>query len=331
MTTAPAAPNPPTPPIGPGSASWLRPLGATGLTVSAVAAGGGPLGGMPELFGYDTPEDRAVALVRDLAASPIRMIDTANGYSGGRSEERIGAALRDLPESGLLVATKVDAKDGDFSGARVRASVEESRARLGLAHLPLVHLHDPEFHPDAGFDRPGGAIEALLALRDEGVVGHIGLAAGHVPTMQRLLDTGAFEVVLTHSRATLLDRSADPLIDRARAEGLGVINAAVLGGGLLASRGAKPLYGFRPARPEVLEAAAALHDLADELGVALADAAVQHSVRDPRIDATVVGFSKPDRVPRLLAALTAPIPQAFWDRAAALLPDPAVWLDAPAP
>jgi D-threo-aldose 1-dehydrogenase len=159
-------------------------------------------------------------------------------------------------------------------------------------------------------------------------VGHIGLAAGHVPTMDRLLDTGAFEVVLTHSRATLLDRSADPLIDRARTVGIGVANAAVLGGGLLASRTAKPLYGFRPARPEVLEAAAALHDLADGLGVSLPEAAVQHSVRDPRIDTTVVGFSKPERIGPLLAALAAPIPDAFWDRADALLPDPALWLDA---
>jgi len=115
-------------PITPASPDWLRPLGSTGLTVSAVAAGGGPIGGMPELFGYDTPEDQGIAVVRDLAASPIRVIDTANGYSGGRSEERIGAALRDLPGSGLLVATKVDAKDGDFSGARVRASIEESRS-----------------------------------------------------------------------------------------------------------------------------------------------------------------------------------------------------------
>ena len=315
-------------PITPASPDWLRPLGSTGLTVSAVAAGGGPIGGMPELFGYDTPEDQGIAVVRDLAASPIRVIDTANGYSGGRSEERIGAALRDLPGSGLLVATKVDAKHGDFSGARVRASIEESRARLGMTHLPLVHLHDPEFHPDAGFDRPGGAIEALVQLREEGVIGHLGLAAGHVPTMERLLDTGAFEVLLTHSRATLLDRSADPLIDRARAQGLGVANAAVLGGGLLASRGAKPLYGFRPARPEVLAAAAALHDLADELGVVLADAAVQHSVRDPRIDTTVVGFSKRERIPRLLAALGTPIPDEFWERAAELMPDAALWLDA---
>lgn len=314
----------------PSSPDWMRPLGSTGLTVSAVAAGGGPIGGMLELFGYDTPADQAVAVVADLLASPIRMIDTANGYSDGRSEERIGRALTAAGSAadGMLVATKVDARDGDYSGARVLASVDESRARLGMDHLPLVYLHDPEFHPEAGFDRPGGAIEALVGLRERGVVGHLGIAAGHVPTIDRLLDTGAFEVLLTHSRLTLLDRTADPLVDRARAEGLGVANAAVLGGGLLASRDAKPLYGFRPAHPEVLAAAAALHDLADELGVALADAAVQHSLRDDRVDTTVVGFSKPERVPALLASLAAPVPDEFWVRAEALLPDPSLWLDA---
>ena len=313
----------------PGSPDWLRPLGSTGLTVSAIAAGGGPIGGMPELFGYDVPEAQAVGLVRDLLESPIRVIDTANGYSDGRSEERIGAAVAQLGglPPGYLVATKVDARDGDYSGRRIRDSVRESRDRLGLETLPLVQLHDPEFHREAGFELPGGAIEALVALRDDGVIGHLGVAGGHTPTIERMLDLGVFEVVLTHSRLTLLDRGAEALVERAHAEGLGVMNAAVLGGGMLASRGADRLYGYRPARPEVRAAAHALHDLADELGVSLPDAAVQHSLRDPRVDVTVVGFSKPERVAALLTSLETPVPDAFWERATALAPDPAAWLD----
>ena len=316
-------------PVTPSSPAWMRPLGSTGLVVSAIAAGGGPVGGMPELFGYDVPEEQAIQLVREIVAGPIRAIDTANGYSGGRSEERIGAALRQaggLPPD-FLVITKVDARDGDYSGSRIRDSIRESRDRLGLSTFPLVHLHDPEFHPDAGFELPGGAIEALVELRDEGVIGHLGVAGGHTPTLHRMLDLGVFEVVLTHSRLTLLDRGADELVDRARAEGLGVVNAAVLGGGLLASRTARPLYGFRPARPEILDAARSLHDLADELGVSLPDAAVQHSLRDERIDMTVVGFSKPARLSRLFQSLSTPVPEEFWRRADALLPDRTVWLD----
>lgn len=315
----------------PDSADWMRPLGQTGLQVSAIVAGGGPLGGMPDLFGYDVSADQGVAVVEAILDSPIRMIDTSNGYSDGKSETRIGQAIgraNPVPD-GFLVATKVDPRDGDFSGRRIRDSIRESQDRLGFERLPLVHLHDPEFHPAAGLDEPGGAVEALVSLRDEGVIGHLGIAAGHTPTIHRFLDLEVFEVVLTHSRLTMLDRGADDLVDRARGAGIGVMNAAVLGGGILASRTAKPLYGFRPALPAILEASRALHDLAEELEVSLPDAAVQHSVRDRRVDATIVGFSKPARVTSLLRALSSTVPDTFWERAHELLPDPRVWLDAP--
>jgi len=320
-----------TPAITPSSSDWMRPLGKTGLEISAVSAGGGPLGSMPDLFGYDTPEEQAITLVADICASPIRSIDTANGYGEGRSEPRIAAGLKraGAAAEGMLIATKVDGKDGDYSGARVFESIKESQGRLEMEYLPLVYLHDPEYAPDAGFEKPGGAIEALLELKDRGVIGHIGVAGGHVPTMHRMLDTGAFEVLLTHSRATLVDGSANELIDRAKREGLGVANAAVYGGGLLASRTAPPLYSnFQPAKPEILAAAKALFDLADEFGIKLADAAVQHSLRDPRFDTTVLGVSKPERIPVLLAGLEVDIPEEFWQRAAELMPDKSFWVDA---
>ena len=100
------------------SADWMRPLGSTGLQVSAVCAGGAPLGSMPENFGYEVSYADGVALVSRILDSPIRMLDTANGYSGGESERRIGAgitAFGGLPTD-FLVATKVDARNADFSG-----------------------------------------------------------------------------------------------------------------------------------------------------------------------------------------------------------------------
>ncbi|MGO3884972.1 MAG: aldo/keto reductase [Mycetocola sp.] len=316
--------------IGPSDEHWLRPLGATGLTVPAITAGGGPLGSMPQVFGVEVSAQQGVQMAEEILSSPVTAIDTSNGYSDGESERRIGVALAargGVPE-GFLVATKVDPRDGDFSGARVRASVEESRARLGLDVLPLVSLHDPEFHGSAGLDLPGGAVDVLVELRDEGVIGSLGVAGGHTDTLRHYLDLGVFDTVLTHSRLTLLDRGADQLVADARAEGLGIMNAAVLGGGLLASRTAKPNYGFRPANERVLRAAAALHDLADEAGVRLADAAIQASVRDTRVDTTVVGMSSPGRVNATLRALEAPIPDWFWQRAAELMPEAEAWLDA---
>jgi D-threo-aldose 1-dehydrogenase len=308
---------------------WLRPLGSTGLTVSAVTAGGGPLGGMPELFGYDVPAEQALDLVAAILDSPIRVIDTANGYSDGESERRIGAGVRlagGLPE-GHWIATKVDGRDGDYSGARVRRSVEESRSRLGLEQLPLVYLHDPEYALDQGLDAPGGAVDQLVSLRDEGVIGHLGVAGGDVAVMHRFLDLGVFEVLLTHNRYTLVDRSAAPLIDRAAGAGLGVVNAAYLGGGLLADpRGART-YGYRPAAPETVAAALALQELCRDWGTDLATAALQFSLCDPRIHTSVVGITKRARLDALWASAATELPEEFWRSAGTMVPAAEHWLD----
>ena len=314
----------------PGSADWLRPLGGTGLQVTAVAVGGAPLGSMPENFGHEVSHDDGVALVQHVLASPVRVLDTANGYSGGESERRIGtgiAAAGGLPPD-FLVTTKVDARGRDYSGARVRASVAESKERLGLDHLPLVFLHDPEYHDFADLTAPGGAVDTLRALRDEGEIGHVGLAGGTVQEMARYLALGGFEVLLVHNRWTLVDRSATELLDQAEAAGIAVVNAAIYGGGLLAKpRGGSTTYGYRPAHPETLQAVAAMDRLCTEHGTDLATAALQASVRDPRVATTVVGLSRPSRLDGLLTSLQAELPEELFAGLADLLPAREHWLD----
>ena len=318
-------------------ADWLRPLGTTGLQVSAVCAGGSPLGSMPEIYGHDLAHDDGVAMVRAVLDSPVRWIDTANGYSDGESERRIGAGLAaagGLPPD-FLVATKVDAAGRDYSGDRVRASVAESRQRLGLDELPLVYLHDPEFHDFAELTAPGGAVDALVALREEGAVGHIGLAGGDTREMARYLELAAtryggrgFEVVLVHNRWTLVDHSAADLIDQAERLGVAVVNAAIYGGGILANpNGDQQTYGYRPALPETLKAIAALEQSCHEAGTDLATAALQASVHDPRISATIVGMSRPARLQKVVRAVSTELPPGLLDHLAELLPDRHVWLD----
>lgn len=311
---------------------WMRPLGGSGVSVSAISLGGAPLGSMPQNFGYEVSAEQAVALVRAVLASPVRTIDTANGYSGGESERRIGAGIAaagGLPDD-VVVVTKVDARDGDYSGDRVRASVEESRSRLGLDHLPLVHLHDPEFHSWDSVTAPGGAVDALVALKEAGRVGSIGLAGGHVPTVSRCLDLGVFDVLLVHNRLTLVDRSADELVERARGRGIGVVNAAVYGGGILAQpAGASSTYGYRAAPPEVLVAITAMRAACERHGTDLATAALQSSLRDERVDSTIVGISKPERLASTLRSAAESLPSELWDELAEPLPPPSAWLDPP--
>lgn len=314
----------------PGRPNWLRPLGSTGLQVTAVAVGGAPLGSMPENFGHEVTYEDGVALVEHVLDSPIRVLDTANGYSGGESERRIGAGIArhgGLPAD-FLVTTKVDARDGDYSGDRVRASVAESKQRLGLETLPLVFLHDPEFHDFAELSAPGGAVDTLLRLREEGEIGHVGLAGGTVQEMSRYLALGGFEVLLVHNRWTLVDHSAAELIDQAEEAGIALVNAAVYGGGLLANpRGGSTSYGYRPAAPATLQAVAEMDRLCTEAGTDLATAALQASVRDPRVVTTVVGLSRPSRLDGLVTALAADLPDGLFDVLADLLPSRDHWLD----
>ena len=309
----------------------MNPLGSTGLVVSPVTLGGAPLGSMPENFGYEVGEREAIDLVRAVLDSGIRTIDTANGYSDGRSEERIGRAIAEhggLPDD-VLVITKVDPRGSDYSGERVRRSLAESRERLGIAPLPLVHLHDPEFQDFEAMTAPGGAVDALVAARERGEVGHIGLAGGDVREMARYLELGVFEVLLVHNRWTVVDRSAGELIVRARQRGMAVVNAAVLGGGILADpTGTNTTYGYRPARPGTLEAVARMRDLCRAHGTDLATAAIRFSTRDPQVSTTIVGISKIPRIESTPAAATAELPEEFWAELEALVPPAEDWLDA---
>lgn len=311
-------------------AGWLRPLGHTGLTVSAVCAGGGVLGSMPANFGYEVSAQRGIDTAARVLAGPITFLDTSNGYSGGESERRIGAAVRatgGLPPD-FVLATKVDRDDaGDFSGARVRRSLEESLQRLGLDRVPLLYLHDPEHISfDAGM-AAGGPVEELVRIRDEGLADHLGVAGGPVGLMEQYVRTGVFEVVLTHNRYTLLDRSAGPLFDTAVKEGVAVVNAAVFGGGILAKgSGSSDRYAYRSAPPELLAAARAMEDACARHGVPLVAAALQLSVRDERVASTVVGFSRPERVDECVGQASIDIPAELWSELDDHVPGAEHWL-----
>lgn len=84
-------------------------LGPTGISVSELCVGTSPIGGTPALYGYDVEAEIAVATVESVIREPsITFLDTSNNYGAGRSERRIGEAIRragGLPE-GFIVATK---------------------------------------------------------------------------------------------------------------------------------------------------------------------------------------------------------------------------------
>jgi D-threo-aldose 1-dehydrogenase len=293
----------------------LHRLGKTNLRVTNLCIGCAELGSMPDSFDYSVPEPQALATLRACFRGPINFLDTAAIY--GDSERRIGIVLREiggLPE-GMVLATKADrdAQTGDFSGEQIKRSVENSLERLGLDRLQLVYLHDPEHTSFENIMGNGGATEALLRYKEQGVIAHLGMAGGPIDLMIRYIETGAFEAVITHNRYTLLNRSAEPLLARATELGVAVLNAAPYGSGLLAKGpDAYPRYAYQSAPSALLDRARRLAAVCAKYSVPLSAAALQFSLRDRRIASTIVGFTKEERIAQTLALARHPIPDALW-------------------
>jgi len=294
-----------------------RHFGRTGLSVSPVCVGTSPLGSFPAQYGYEVSTDQAVATMLEVFRGPYNFIDTSNEYGGGESELRIGKAMAQiggLPE-GFLLATKVDPIPGttDFSGDRVRASVAESLERLGVDHLQLVYLHDPEkIFFEEGI-APDGPLQAMIRLREEGVIQHLGVAGGPIDLMLQYLDTGVFDAVISHNRYTLVDQSALPLIEDAAQRGVAFVNAAPYGGGMLVKGPDEhPNYCYTPASEATKDRVRQMQRILGVHDIPLAATALQYSLREERIASTIVGMSSPERIAQTVGLADVVIPEEVW-------------------
>ena len=300
-----------------------RPFGQTGLSVPPIAVGCAPIGNMPEAFAYGVTEEDALATIHAALDSPIPYIDTAALYGDGESERRVGLVLRErggLPANAFLQTKQGrNPVDNDYSGDTVKRRMERSLELLGVNRVEVVYLHDQEWTTFAHAMAPGGPVEVLQHFRDEGVIGHLGVAGGPIPLQIQYIETGLFDAVIHHNRYTLLNRSAEPLIEAAAARGMAVLNAAPYGSGVLAKGpDAYPRYAYQPASAEMIDRVRRFAAISERYDVPLAATALQFSTRDPRITATIVGMSRPERLDETVRYLTTPIPEELWAEIAAI-------------
>lgn len=294
-------------------------LGNTGLEVSDLCFGASALGDMPDTYGYSVDEERARATVNAIFDGPVNFLDTARNYGFGRSEERIGAVIKErgcLPE-GFVLSTKLDRdmETGRFDAARVRQSLDESLTALNLDSIPLLHLHDPEHARDLNeITGDGGALDELFKLKEEGLAQAVGLAMGRVDIMLPILRAFPFDALISHNRFTLLNRSADEMFDYAHDNDIAVLNAAPFASGVLAKGSAQmPRITYQEADDAALAPVRAIEEICARHDVPMGAAALHFSLRDPRITSTIVGVSKPERVQQTLDWAAMKLPQALWD------------------
>ena len=104
-------------------------LGRTNLMAAPICFGTSGIGDMPDTYGYGVDEERAKATIRAIFDSPVNFLDTSRIYGMGRSEERIGAVIRErgLPP-GFVISTKLDRdpETNRFDAAQARRSLEQT-------------------------------------------------------------------------------------------------------------------------------------------------------------------------------------------------------------
>jgi D-threo-aldose 1-dehydrogenase len=285
-------------------------------------------------------DDRAAATVAAAWDAGIRYFDTAPHYGLGRSERRLGAALRERPRGEFTISTKVGRRleprdpDGefddqgfvvpathrrvwDFSADGVRWSLADSLERLGLDRVDTVLLHDPEDHADQAL---GEAWPALVALRDAGVVRTIGAGSKDVAFLTRLVTEAGPDVVMLAGRYTLLEQPAlDDLLPACVKAGTEVLNAGIFNSGLLAhDRPHDGLpYEYGPAPAPLVARARRIAEVCAGYGCTLPAAAVAFAGRHPAVGAVVVGADSPEQVRRNTALAADPPPAGLWATLAA--------------
>ncbi|MDX3839465.1 aldo/keto reductase [Streptomyces europaeiscabiei] len=326
-------------------------LGGSAVPVSELALGCAALGNLL----HPVTDEAAHATVEAAWDAGVRTFDTAPHYGLGLSERRLGAALRDRPRDTYTLATKVgrllvpDPEGGagddlahgfavpavhrrvwDFSADGVLRSLETSLERLGLGHVDVALLHDPDDHADQALRE---AYPALERLRAEGVIGAIGVGMNQSALPARFLRETDIDVVLLAGRYTLLEHDAlAELLPEAAARGRSVVIGGVFNSGLLTAPRPGATYDYAPAPQPVLDRALRLLAVCERHDVPLRAAALRFPFGHPAVASVLTGARSPQEVHDTVEQLRRPIPDALWDelRAEGLLaPDTPVPAAAP--
>lgn len=250
----------------------------------------------------------------------IRYFDTAPLYGNGLAERRLGQFLADKDRSSYAVSSKVgrivDGNAGieespphDYSAAGVRRSLERSLERLGIDHLDIALVHDPDDHWD---EARREALPELERLRDIGLVRAIGVGMNQVEMLQRFVRESDIDCVLVAGRYSLLDRSAAQLLSSCFERGVTVIVGGVFNAGVLADPERCAYFNYEPASPSVLAAARRLKSVCESYGVPLPAAAIAFALRNPAVTSVLVGARSRAEIQEDMRLLDLEIPDELW-------------------
>jgi aryl-alcohol dehydrogenase-like predicted oxidoreductase len=294
-------------------------LGQTGLQITRLGFGAWAIGGGGWQFGWGPQDDeQSIATIHHALSLGLNWIDTAAAYGFGHSEEVVGRALQGVRQRPLLF-TKASLLEGP--GRRVvhclrrdsiRREAEASLERLGADAIDLYQIHWPV--PDADIEEGWAAI---VELKDEGLVRHIGVSNFDVSQMRRIEAIAPIETL--QPQYSLIAREVeDEILPYAQRSGIGVIAYSPMGSGMLTGSMTRARIEGLPAddwrrkdarfrEPQLtghLATAERVRAAAERLGVSSGAVAIAWALRNPAVDGAIVGLRRPEQLDELLVAAT---------------------------
>jgi aryl-alcohol dehydrogenase-like predicted oxidoreductase len=284
-----------------------RALGRTGIPVSEISFGAGPVSGLMTCTMNPSLQHQTVERA---VAQGVNWFDTAATYGDGQSESNLGRVLRTLgAEESLHVATKIRLvpEHLDRIEENVAASLRGSLRRLGRDRVTLLQLHNsitrqrgdqPTSIAAADVLGKGGVLEAFLKLQTDGFIQHFGLTglgdADVLREVVRAAPWGAIQVCVN-----LLEPIPEWLAT-CRETGIGVIAIRVLAGGALA--GQPPSEHTRKTKFFPLAVYEAHREKATQLesglpkGMSLKEASIRFVLAQKQVATALIGLANPEQV-----------------------------------
>lgn len=303
------------------------------LEVTQLGLGCATLGDLWEV----TPDAQAIATVDAAYAAGIRLFDTAPWYGMGKSELRLGAAIRDRKDA--IVATKVGRvlqrggtlewaskwKGGlpfdlrfDYTYDGILRSFEDSLQRLGMPRVDALAIHDLDllYHktPEAVSERfdeldHGRGHRALTELKYAGDVKAIGAGINRTGLIPRFLDRFELDYFLVAMPYTLLSQEGLAELNLCHERGVRVVIGAPFASGLLAGRN---VYDYAPGTDEMQRKAAQLGEVCSRHGVALPAAALHFVLKHPAVAAVIPGPNSAEQARQCVEFYGQAVPDALW-------------------
>jgi D-threo-aldose 1-dehydrogenase len=318
-----------------------RSLGKSGVAVTVLGCGGGPLGDMYALL----DNNEAIATVETAYDLGITLFDTSPFYGHGLSERRLGAALRGKQRDSFVLSTKVGRylvpptvaqpldrtpfTGGldfnhvfDYTREGTLRSIDQSMARLGISSIDCLIIHDADVwthgsravYEQKFKEAMDGSYRVLDELRSQKIVRAIGVGINEVDICMEFAKAGDFDFFLLAGRYTLLEQGAlDDFLPLCQKRDIGIMLGGPYNSGILATgavEGAK--YNYVPAPADIMDKVRRIEAVCKRHGVPLAAAALQFPLGHPSVTSMIPGAVPPAETKRNVELMAKTVPAALW-------------------